>query len=216
MPLPNSRKPCPICSQPMSRQSLRCRSCWLADHVRPDSYQTVTCGKCQESFTVHKAQIERGQGRYCSRICARSGSPTRKRALPGLTCQTCNRPVWKPPYVKARNRTGLVFCSRGCSNSYFTRENHYLWAGGQEGRMSPEGRTWRRLVLKRDRKRCRLCQSRKDLEAHHIRPYAQFVELRWEVSNGIMLCSCCHLLIYGKEMEFVDLLSTLAAVPVAD
>ena len=73
---------------------------------------------------------------------------------------------------------------------------------------------WRRAVLKRDKKRCKICRSEKDLQAHHIRPYAQFVELRWELSNGLTLCYPCHKVFQGKELASVELLELLVVSPV--
>ncbi len=79
--------------------------------------------------------------------------------------------------------------------------------------MSPEGVAWRKAVLRRDRKRCRLCQAASRLEAHHIYPYALYVEKRWEVSNGITLCQSCHRRFQGKEMDNVETLSIIATLP---
>lgn len=62
-------------------------------------------------------------------------------------------------------------------------------------------RMWRGLVLKRDGFRCQQCGSTEDLNVHHIMPFAQYPELRFEVSNGITLCENCHKEHYRKERE---------------
>lgn len=56
-----------------------------------------------------------------------------------------------------------------------------------------EGRAWKQAVFVRDNYTCRKCGERGGrLNAHHIKPYALYPELRWEVSNGETLCIDCH------------------------
>lgn len=62
-------------------------------------------------------------------------------------------------------------------------------------------RSWRGRVLKRDGFRCQQCGSTEDLNVHHIMPFAQYPELRFEVSNGITLCESCHKEHHRKERE---------------
>src|SRR5262249_39414671 len=150
-------------------------------HVRPNNYVEKTCEKCGKPMRIHRCHVERGQGKYCSRTCARSGSPTRKRTSPTVSCQTCGAAFRKHASYLKKNRGKLSFCSSECWYSYNQRDNHYRWAGGQHDRMNPEGVRWRKAVLKRDRKRCRLCGAGKKLEAHHIHPFGLFPEIRWEV-----------------------------------
>jgi len=53
--------------------------------------------------------------------------------------------------------------------------------------------TWRMIVFKRDGYTCRECgRAGCYLEAHHIKSWAKYPKLRYEVFNGIALCSDCH------------------------
>lgn len=67
---------------------------------------------------------------------------------------------------------------------------------GRHARKShdPEVKQWRRDVWERDGFVCRYkdadCQGR--IEAHHILRWADFPELRYDVSNGITLCHYHH------------------------
>jgi 5-methylcytosine-specific restriction endonuclease McrA len=61
-------------------------------------------------------------------------------------------------------------------------------------RHSAEYKRWRFDVYSRDHFTCQHCGDNRggNLVAHHIKPFAEFPELRFEVSNGITLCNECH------------------------
>jgi predicted restriction endonuclease len=65
----------------------------------------------------------------------------------------------------------------------------------------PQYKKWRTSVYKRDKFKCQWphCQLKMKLNAHHIKNWAQFPGLRFEVSNGITLCKYHHDLIKGME-----------------
>jgi 5-methylcytosine-specific restriction endonuclease McrA len=67
-------------------------------------------------------------------------------------------------------------------------------------RCSLEYKRWRYDVYMRDKFTCQHCGDAKggNLVAHHIKPFAEFPELRFEVSNGITLCNICHDKIHDK------------------
>ena len=51
---------------------------------------------------------------------------------------------------------------------------------------------WRRAVLERDGFVCTVCGERRDLEAHHLRPWATCLADRLDPDNGRTLCAACH------------------------
>lgn len=60
-------------------------------------------------------------------------------------------------------------------------------------RMSRAAKAWRILVFQRDNYTCQFCGKRGGtLNADHIKSFASFPELRFEVSNGRTLCVQCH------------------------
>lgn len=61
-------------------------------------------------------------------------------------------------------------------------------------------REWKKAVLKRDGV-CQYCGSSYRLEAHHIKPFADFPEFRFDVDNGIALCRSCHRHLHGTEKK---------------
>ena len=83
-------------------------------------------------------------------------------------------------------------------------ENHWNWQGGispenDRIRHSLEWQIWRNEVYKRDFWKCRLCESKKQIVAHHIKLFSQYPELRFSTDNGMTLCRSCHLIIHKKN-----------------
>ena len=58
---------------------------------------------------------------------------------------------------------------------------------------------WRKEVLKRDNNKCIMCNSNVGLEAHHIKEFSKYVNLRSNVDNGITLCNKCHKNLHRKK-----------------
>jgi 5-methylcytosine-specific restriction endonuclease McrA len=78
-------------------------------------------------------------------------------------------------------------------------ENHYAYIDGrkarhQDIRRSTEYATWRLAVFTRDKFTCQDCQDQQggNLEAHHLKPFAEFPALQMDVDNGVTLCMDCH------------------------
>ena len=131
-----------------------------------------------------------------------------------FNCEVCGSEFWRKPYeIKKGNSR---FCSKGC---YFkwqkgknkivknpfdkSGENNPNWKGGivpinLKIRASDEFKSWRKSVFERDDYTCQDCGKRSKkgmtviLHAHHIRPFAKFPELRFEIDNGQTLCKNCH------------------------
>jgi len=171
---------CPICGRQFQRRGTRKLGCRL-----------VCCSrKCKA-----RSQISR-------RIKGFNLKPKRGKVQ---ICPTCGKTFQHPPSRVAK------YCSQKCraaDRSSFNQirgHHHYNWKGGITPasvtmRNSPEAKAWTRAVFKRDNFTCRACHKGGSLEAHHIYPWAEFPSLRFEVSNGITLCSGCHSFIhmYGR------------------
>ncbi len=86
-------------------------------------------------------------------------------------------------------------------------ENSHSWKGGNkqdrgQGQLI-EYRLWRADVFERDNFTCILCSNRGGkLNAHHIKKWADFTHLRYEVSNGATLCVPCHNKTKKHEEEY--------------
>ena len=59
---------------------------------------------------------------------------------------------------------------------------------------SPEYRKWRWTVFRRDNYTCQICGKKVSghIEAHHIKSWKDYPDLRYDIDNGITLCKECH------------------------
>lgn len=82
---------------------------------------------------------------------------------------------------------------------------HWNWKGGitpnnEKIRNSSKMQKWRVKVFMRDDYTCVKCKKRGgNLEAHHIKEFSKYPELRFELSNGMTVCKSCHIKIHSKN-----------------
>lgn len=101
----------------------------------------------------------------------------------------------------------------GLAKEYYTwpriikkiiRQNHFEMPRRRKSAISTEkhvrkrtteDREWRYSVLSRDNYTCqgKADEHHSQLHAHHIKSYAKYPELRYDVNNGITLCRSCHI-----------------------
>jgi len=78
---------------------------------------------------------------------------------------------------------------------------------------SPEYKEWRMAVYQRDYYTCRRCGLKghkpRTLVAHHIKSFADYPDLRFDVDNGLTLCRACH------AQEDHQILANLSLGPIA-
>lgn len=101
-----------------------------------------------------------------------------------------------PPNTYAAFRK-QKFCSKPCADRgglrYYGKDNpRYREDARRRNRTGPY-RRWVSAVLNRDEGKCRRCgRSNVQLHAHHVRPWRDHPELRFDVTNGETLCYDCH------------------------
>lgn len=64
---------------------------------------------------------------------------------------------------------------------------------------------WRKCIYQRDGYKCAWpgCTCKSRLNAHHIRRWANYPTLRFDINNGITLCYRHHSLIKNNEDNYV-------------
>jgi transposase len=94
------------------------------------------------------------------------------------------------------------------------KEANPNWRGGlvnpnQRLRNSVLSRSWSKAVRERDGNRCAECGATGRLHAHHVKPWKDHPELRYDVDNGKTLCPPCHQRAHG--WKFPDWVHTAKA-----
>lgn len=102
------------------------------------------------------------------------------------------------PWNKGTKGSQIAW-NKGVPNPSFSGENNPMWKGGvtsinEKIRKSIEYKQWRTSVYVKDNYTCVECGNNRggNLEADHIKQFAFYPELRFDVSNGRTLCKECH------------------------
>jgi len=91
-------------------------------------------------------------------------------------------------------------------------EKHPLWIKDRTKAMEnhrlrwiKESNDWRKSVFHRDDFTCQDCgKTNCYIEAHHIKPWRNNPEIRYDTKNGITLCRECHIKTFRKEEYFEE------------
>lgn len=138
---------------------------------------------------------------YCSKKCEsefKKGKPLSDNHKKKLSDAKIGRKI---PHLHTLEVFKKISSSlKGKAQPWMRGSNHPNYKDGGVGtseRLKAMGRVeykvWRRSVFKRDDFTCVLCNARgKLIHADHIKPWALFPELRYEINNGRTLCVKCH------------------------
>jgi HNH endonuclease len=169
----------------------------------------LICKICCKEYYVPNSRVKDGSI-CCSKKClgewvsinfSGKNSPNWKGSVGYRKCVHCRK--------KFLGRSTRKFCSRYCKNKWqednTKGSNNSNWRNGvtierEIARKTKEYQRWRRKVIKRDNYKCRTCgRKSKGLNAHHIKPFATYVKLRYDVDNGITYCPRCHMKVEKRE-----------------
>lgn len=73
----------------------------------------------------------------------------------------------------------------------------------QFGRYSNAAKAWTKSVLANANYQCERCGQKGDLQAHHLKLWARFPQLRFALSNGEAICRSCHALEHPKQANLI-------------
>lgn len=178
------------------RSKHHCCSRKCADKLKIRN-STKTCKYCSKKF--HKKYHQKST-LYCSAKCC---SKMQMKDKIKLYCNICGRQYFVNEYRKNISR----FCSRKCLRVYTgylasqrigEKNSCYKGFDNQKRTDKSKLRTWANIISRRD-EICILCGSSEKLQAHHIKSYKEYPELKFDISNGILLCNKCHALQHEND-----------------
>jgi len=104
-----------------------------------------------------------------------------------INCLECEAPFT----IKKYRKEIAKFCSHQCASK---NRNYGKTPKNESIRHSAAYKSWRTLVFERDNYTCVFCKVVGGLlHADHIKPFAFFPDLHFDISNGRTLCKPCHL-----------------------
>ena len=177
-------------SQIKDNQHYYCsRACYLVAHG--ENTPKCKCEICGKDFLGTKYNANR----FCSRQCYNQWHGIKEKER---TCPVCHK-------VFIAKTSEDKYCSWECYNKdrHLPKgENHPNWKGGvsilNDRHDSQQYKEWRLLVYQRDNYKCVKCGSKEKINAHHVRSWKHYPDLRYTVSNGITLCEKCHIALHQK------------------
>ena len=157
------------------------------------------CKVCGTEFYVFPSRIAgKNIKLYCSRKCQHASLKT----------------YWRGKKKPAEQAKNIRLAKTGKRNPMFgrIREDSPSWRGGKKriykaGSCMPEYNNWRISVFNRDNYTCQNCGAVKTyLQAHHIKSFCNFPELRLDVNNGLTLCRACHYKTenFGRKAQYQE------------
>lgn len=176
----------------------------------------IICEICSNKRQYKPWQLRQRSGRVCSRRCAMilRYKNTENRKRQSIIAKEKKYGYWmvgkkQTQESNSKHSKSLLGHHRGgwklseqtrirMRDSALRGEQSRFWRGGicpknAKIRSSFEYKTWRRAVFDRDNYTCQKCGERGGrLHADHIRPFAMYPELRFDINNGRTLCVDCH------------------------
>ena len=173
------------------------------------------CIKCTKEYIKHRSN----SGSYCSKQCYWD-SMKGKAPLGG---KLAGSRKGHPLSEAGKRKMSLIMRTATNKGAFKKGELHRRWIQDRElikkykdsfERNSPLYKRWRGNVWKRDNYKCRIADNNCNgkLEAHHILPWRDFVELRYKINNGITLCHAHHPRARAEEKRLIPTFQELVSV----
>ena len=168
----------------------------ISKGFKPRKGKVRNCANCGKEKYIQPCHLIK-KNIFCNKICC--GAFKTRTGVVEYSCTICCKKVRVVvSQLKLRNRST---CSYACAallqrKKALERRKKLGYTKHQLDRLarySPEMAEWRKAVFQRDNYTCQECGKRGcELNADHIKPFAYFEELRFELSNGRTLCVPCH------------------------
>lgn len=151
-----------------------------------DGYSVIAyynCDKCSSEICESDRHYSDSENHFCIKCSFILGKISDKEFLEA--CGLCST-IFK---VELLDEKAIVYTGKPPSEM-----------SNKDYRATKQYRDWRTSVFNRDDYTCQHCMSiGGELNAHHIKLFSKYVELRYELSNGLTLCVDCHRKVHRKS-----------------
>lgn len=152
--------------------------------------EEIPCAKCGTQFYAAPWAIKRrpGNNKFCSKECTYEGRELKATFVKGHADLV-------PPSSRGHSPETRRKISQVQRMNPRIGPDSPNWRGGKRSERKKamgrwEYKQWRSAVFERDNYICVSCHDRGgELHADHIRPWALFPDLRYELSNGRTMCA---------------------------
>ena len=156
------------------------------------------CNQCNCVFEVYEYRTE--TAKFCSKKCKNNSQK-------GIDIFKGMDRYWLRGNKNAEDsggsstsfQIGQLPWNKGKKHPAVAGDKNPNWKGGVTSkneliRKSGAYKEWRFSVYERDNYTCMSCRGSESgtLNAHHIKRFADYPELRLDIDNGITLCKSCH------------------------
>lgn len=161
-----------------------------------------TCQYCGKEYSKYQNK------KFCSRKCRGLDSRGRQLSDEHVAKLSAAKKGKVQPWLHAPEvRQKISDALTGKALPHRRGKNHWRFKGIHAGHLfrnylngQVEYKTWKIAVLVRDDYTCQCCGDRGGkLQAHHIRPWAEYPDERLDIDNGTTLCHYCHSFIHSNE-----------------
>lgn len=169
----------------------------ISKGVKPRRGVIMECLVCGKEKYIRASHFKKST-KYCSKKCYNIIQYKNSRRK----CIICEKDfICYPSAIRLRNRKT---CSMKCRSKLAVqrgeerRKNQPTVKKNRAIRYSKKFTDWRNAVYKRDNYTCQKCKARSKksnpvyLEPHHIKQFAFYPKVRFDINNGITLCEKCH------------------------
>ena len=150
--------------------------------------RTKICATCDAMFTPPKKNFSRAK--FCSFSCSSKDMIGRVSPHKGMK--------------HSENARRKISEANSGSKAHQWNPNRTKVRDDKLLRDGMDWKNWREKVFQRDNYLCQECEVGGYLEPHHIIPLRVDPTKRYEVENGISLCSPCHRKTFRKEELFAE------------
>lgn len=153
------------------------------------------CGDCQ-SIKSRESIFEKYGCEPGHLLTSQSSKDKARRAF--VEKYGVENPSQVPEFLEKMLKTREERYGKEYFSELMSGSNNPMWKGGVKdenelARNNYKYKEWRKNVFEKYDYTCHCCDVRGGyLEAHHIRGFAEFPELRYENDNGVPLCLECH------------------------